>query len=985
MKRGGWLAIALSFILAGALATPVAAEADDAPAPEIEAVKDRYVIVMEDAPNVTEFGRDGVASNAASRRAAQLVDSQELVVARAGIRPSRIDYSYTTALNGFAIGLSEAEVEKIKSVDGVLMVLKDSFQQPMTDSSGDFLNLDGNGEAWDMGVDGEDVIVGVIDSGIWPEHPSFADDGSYSDLGIELDESEFSACDFGNTAHNADDVAFECNNKLLGARQIIPIYRAFIGADADEFDSARDDDGHGTHTAGTAAGNAGVDATVLGTEIGEISGVAPRARVIAYKGLGKLGGFTSDLAAAIDYAVLDGVDVINYSVGGGVSDELDAADIAYLFAADAGVHVATSAGNSGPGAVTIGSPANIPWLTTVGASTQPRFFQGKVRYGTGRSLSGASLTEGTRRLPLVDAEFAGGDLCVPGTLDPSMVSGKIVLCRRGAIARAAKSLAVLEAGGAGMVLYNNNDVDNLVTDTHAVPSVHVDQTEGLALKRYIANTRRPSARILTGYVTRWQNAPTMAIFSSRGPNPVGTDIIKPDVTAPGVQIVAGHTPMPNGGAVQGELFQSIQGTSMSSPHVAGHMALLKQVHPDWSAAELKSAIMTTAHQKVRDNDRRTFAGPFEFGAGHIDPGRPQVRGSSFQPGLVYPAGYSDYLGFMCDVYPSAFVDAAATCAELEGAGVPTTAVNLNYPSIGVSSLPGSITVTRTVKSVATDPVPVRFNARVEAPEGYKVKVTPASIRLAAGEEATFQVTITNVNAPIGEWRHGAITWKRGRYEVRSPISVRGAQLAVEGSVSGEGVDGSGELPIRFGYEGDYAAAGHGLEPAMVFSDTVAQDPDQVFDPSDVEAGGAVQYDVDVDGAALLKIAMPPDAVASSDIDLDIFVLDETGDLIGSSTSGGTNEVVEFVLPQDGTYSIFVHGWQTVTPTTDYDLYVWVVSATPGGNLSVSGAPSSVSPGDTADLSYSWTGAAAGEWHLGAISHSNEDGLMTLTVVDVDNR
>ena len=221
-----------------------------------------------------------------------------------------------------------------------------------------------------------------------------------------------------------------------------------LGADPDEYDSARDDDGHGTHTASTAAGNANVPASIYGISRGTVSGIAPRARIVAYKGLGNQGGFTSDLAAAIDQAVADGVDVINYSVGGGAS-LTGADDIAYLFAADAGVFVATSAGNSGSGAGTIGGPASVPWITAVGASTQSRFFQATVVLGNGAGYPGASITAGTGILPLVDAASAGGDLCIPGTLDPAVVTGKIVLCRRGQVGRAEKSLAVMQAGGAG--------------------------------------------------------------------------------------------------------------------------------------------------------------------------------------------------------------------------------------------------------------------------------------------------------------------------------------------------------------------------------------------------------------------------------------------------------------------------------------------------------------------------------------------------------
>ncbi len=300
---GRWVAVLLAVAMTSVLATPVAAISDDDPPPTADESADRYVVIMEEVPNVTEFGQDAVNGSAAQARAEELNDSHVRAAAAAGLRESAISYNYTTALNGFAIELRGSQVERMKGADGVLMVLKDQMRYPQTDSSTTFLGLDGVGEAYQSGHRGEGVIVGVIDSGIWPEHPSFADDGSYPDPGVTLDETGRSACDFGNTAHNENDKPFTCNNKLLGARQMLNTYRRLIGADPDEFDSARDDDGHGSHTAGTAAGNTNVMATVLGNGPVSISGIAPRAHIIAYKALGNLGGFGSDLAAAIDQAV----------------------------------------------------------------------------------------------------------------------------------------------------------------------------------------------------------------------------------------------------------------------------------------------------------------------------------------------------------------------------------------------------------------------------------------------------------------------------------------------------------------------------------------------------------------------------------------------------------------------------------------------------------------------------------------------------------
>jgi len=429
---------------------------------------------------------------------------------------------YSIALNGYSALLTEAQAAALENVKGVAAVQEDQLKQATTDSSPAFLGLTAAGGAYAQGIDGSGVVVGVIDTGIWPEHPSF------SGAGLPAPPTGPLPCEFGNTAGNPNDAPFTCNNKLIGAYEMLDTYRALIGADPDEYESARDDNGHGTHTSSTAAGNANVPATVVGTSRGRISGIAPRAHIIMYKGLGNLGGFTSDLAAAIDQAVEDGVDVINYSIGGGCAVgncPVQADELAFLFAADAGVFVAVSAGNSRPGV----------------------------------------------------------------TFTPALPANAIVLCQRGTVARIAKSRAVKEQNGVGMIMFENSDTGNLFTDTHHVPSVHVDNTPGLAIKAYIAaQGAGATASIAAEQVSNWPFAPSMTDFSSRGPNNHSGDFLKPDVTAPGIQILAGTSPTPDPatvppapgvGEVTGQLFMAIAGTSMSSPHVAGLYALLKEANP----------------------------------------------------------------------------------------------------------------------------------------------------------------------------------------------------------------------------------------------------------------------------------------------------------------------------------------------------------------------------------------------------------------------
>ncbi len=1001
-KVAASLAASLAVVVAGmpSMAQAAGDAAPPGPAQEERLLEGRYVVLMESAPAVAYEGDEpGLARTAprgsgdlnpdarrVRRYVAHLEQQHREALADADVARSAISVNYAFALNGFAAGLSEDEAERVAKQDGVVAVLADELRQPQTDNSPEFLGLDKPWGPWARGYDGEGVTVGVIDSGIWPEHPSFADDGSYPEpTGV----ADGLPCEFGTTPGNPDDADFTCNNKLIGARDMTTVYAEVVGGEL--YDSARDADGHGTHTASTAAGNAGVDAEVLGVDRGTVSGIAPRAHVIAYKALGELGGFTSDLAGAIDQAVADGVDVINYSIGGGAGS-VGADDLAFLFANDAGVFVATSAGNSGPGPETVGSPGVWPWLTTVGASTQNRTFEGAVTLGNGETFTGASITPGLGERALVDAEDLGNELCRVGEFSGD-ITDTIVLCRRGEIARIEKSQAVFEAGGAGMVLYDVTDDAALITDTHWVPAVHVNLSAGEAIKAYLDAAGADATASIKGGEKAKAQPNVMADFSSRGPNGVSSDIISPDVTAPGVNILAGNTPTPTTGP-PGQLFQAISGTSMSSPHVAGFFAMLKQAHPDWSAAAAKSAVMTSARRNVLKEDGETRADPFDRGAGHITPGR-TGPGSAFHPGLVYDAGFNDYLGFLCSADPAVFVDADATCTSLAAAGVATDPSDLNLASIGVGDLAGTQTVTRTVTSVAEHRRPVRYRAKVWAPVGYTVKVSPSAIRLRSGESATVKITITKRGwAPEGTWKFGGLTWKswgkhtkhaskkwgrHPRYRVYSPIAVRAVPLGVPDEVSASGTEGTLGIPVSFGYDGNYDAGAHGLVPSAPVPGEVDQDPDQTpFTGDDGDGLVAHEFDLADSAVARWRLALPD----QPDVDLDLFVTGPDGTIVASSTNGGTNETITIPEPEDGTYTVYVHGWQTGGSTISYEMDSWVVPESTDGSLSIDSAPTVASVGASGEVVAGWSGLEAGTEYLGAISHDRGDERLALTLVNV---
>ncbi|XP_073139285.1 subtilisin-like protease SBT1.4 [Henckelia pumila] len=703
-------------------------------------------------------------------------------------RPSKILYTYTRAIRGFSVRLSPAQAAAIRRVPGVLSVVPDAVRHLHTTHTPRFLGLQDSFGLWPNSDYADDVIVGVLDTGIWPERASFSDEG-LSPVPSSWKGSCVDAPDFPSSL---------CNKKIIGARAFYLGYEAARGQTMKASNasySPRDTEGHGTHTSSTAAGSRVVNASLFGYALGEARGMAVKARIAVYKICWSEGCYDSDILAAMERAIADGVDVISLSVGANGYPPpyaFDSIAIGAFGAAERGIVVSCSAGNSGPDSYTAVNIA--PWILTVGASTLDREFPADVTLGDGRIYGGVSLYAGEslteEKLPLVYAAECGSRYCYSGSLDSSKVTGKIVICDRGGNARVEKGNAVHIAGGAGMILANLEDSgEELLADSHFIPATMVGQKAGDKIRAYARSDPNPTATItFRGTVIgKSPSAPRVASFSSRGPNYRTREILKPDVIAPGVNILAGWTGYIGPTDLETDTrkveFNIISGTSMSCPHVSGLAALLRKAYPKWSPAAIKSALMTTAYNvdnsgaKFTDLATGSESNPLVHGAGHVDPNR------ALDPGLIYDLATSDYVAFLCTIgYSPKLISVftANTSIDCDAVGLKTPG-NLNYPSFSVyfSGRNKEVNYTRVVKNVGKEKDAV-YEVNVTAPPGVYITVSPSKLVFSEDKdtlsyEITFESVISNAeieNLSSTKGSHGSIEWTDGgSHRVRSPVVV----------------------------------------------------------------------------------------------------------------------------------------------------------------------------------------------------------------------
>lgn len=955
----------------------------------------RYIVVLNEEPAATYDGgvpgiaatkpEDGEKLNSKDANVQKyqkhLEKKQKAIAAEESVEINR---TYTAAINGFSAKLTSDQAVELAKDPQVLMVAEDVEHAPDNYSSMDFLNLTGSKGAWKKQFGGEKnagagTVVGVIDTGYSPENPFFEGkkvkplkgnkqpkvgepylnaDGNIAML--KADGETF----VGDCQAGEGFTGEECNSKVLAAQYFAEDFIEFVPEEnraPEELLSPVDVDSHGTHTASTAAGNSKVTQTVDGRDFGKSSGVAPAAKLSVYKvcwaddNPNTGGCYSSASIAAINQAILDGVDVLNYSISGSTTTTTDPVSLAFLSAASAGIFVAVSAGNSGPTASTVNHGA--PWLTTVAASTFSHALQGTAEFSDGSKFRGASIMNaGVPASPVVlsaDAAAAGGvdpDLCAPDSLDPALVSGKVVVCDRGVYDRVAKSAEVARAGGVGMILVNLTD-SSMDTDKHSVPTVHVNAPQSLELKEKVAANPDIQVALVPEDTTGepLPPVPQIAGFSSRGPLlATGSDLLKPDIAAPGVAVLAGVSPIGTGG----DDFGFLSGTSMASPHIAGVGALILAENPKWSPATVKSAMMTTA-DPVKNAEGGVDGDVFATGAGQVDPA------SVLAPGLVYDADVEDYLQFIQGTGLDVGIEG------LEG----IDAKDMNVPSFAVGNLTGKVTVTREVTALT----PGLYRATATVP-GVNVSVTPSVLNFSApGETRTFEVTFENADAPLGEFVMGSLVWEGQKKVVASPIAVRPQSVVAPSEVSftSDGPDGSGAIEVTSGTNAPVNMTFEGLSKAS--SEGLSLVPGPAVFTND-ESNYLTEVEIP-EGTPFAKISL---LSADDAADFDLFVIAPNGALYQVATASAS-ETLTLQDPVPGPYTVLANLYSSPEGQETAATIDAAVLGADEGNASLTPNPLQLANGATGEVTLNWTGLEPGSY-VGRVTYEGSTSVTFVSVV-----
>ncbi|XP_031259081.1 subtilisin-like protease SBT3.5 [Pistacia vera] len=692
-------------------------------------------------------------------------------------------YSYKHGFSGFAAKLTESQAQKLAELYGVVRITPNQFHSLQTTRSWDYLDLSSyspNNILQDTNM-GDGIIIGLLDTGVWPESEIFNDEG----LG-PIPTRWKGHCQSGQLFNGTTD----CNRKLIGAKYFIDGFLAenqqpFNTTQSPDYMSPRDVVGHGTHTSTIAAGSFVANTSYKGIALGTVRGGAPRARIAMYKVCWNVPAgqcSSADILKAFDEAIHDGVDLLSLSLGTQIPlfpevDEPDGISVGSFHAVARGIPVICAAANDGPAAQTVHNTA--PWILTIAATTIDRSFPTPITLGNNITVLGQALFAGKEIdfTGLVYPEVPGLRPTVPGvceslSLNNTSVVGKVVLCfttvaRRSAMTSAVT--AVRAAGGVGVIIARNpSHLFGPCSDDF--PCIVVDYELGTQILFYIRSTSSPTVKLSTSRTLVGKPVATkVAYFSSRGPSSISPAILKPDIAAPGVSILAASAPldpfMDAGFAVH-------SGTSMAAPIVSGIVALLKAEHPDWSPAAIRSAIVTTAWKTdpfgepiFTEGSPRKLADPFDYGGGLVNPSK------ASEPGLIYDMGTADYIHYLCAVgYNESSISQLVGQATMCPSTKPSI-LDVNLPSITIPNLKESVTLIRSVTNVG--PPHSIYKSLIEHPFGIAVAVKPDILVFNSNTKMnSFKVTVSTTHKVNTGYYFGSLTWTDGVHNVTIPISVR---------------------------------------------------------------------------------------------------------------------------------------------------------------------------------------------------------------------
>ena len=871
-------------------------------------------------------------------------------------RQLRPVFRYRLATNGMAVDLTPAEAAMLAESRLIKSIHPDQKHHLETFAGPQWI---GAAQLWEglagfPQARGEGVVVGVIDSGINWASPSFSDPSLDGYAHTNPRGEQYGYC---------EDPEVECNNKLIGVYDYV-VDNPDTDDVVEEDTKGRDIDGHGSHVASIAVGNP-VNVPIGSGVFATLSGVAPRANLITYRVCHTSDCAGSAILQAIEQAIEDAVDVINYSIGAPPSNPwADGVSLAFGAAREAGILAVTSAGNDGPDPGTIGSPANAPWMLAVGNSTHDQVFGNQLRNLIGGDTAppgdmvGASQTAGTGQLNIVHARDYGFPLC--GTGEPELgpdcddnlgesnpwagqtpFNGEIVVCDRGSYGRVEKGKNLLLAGAGGYILANTTDSGESVdADLHCLPASHIGLEDSDRLRAWLAGGAGHGGQITPFQLeSRPESADVMAFDSARGPmtQPGAdwvADTLKPNLIAPGSSILAATE--------AGQAYGTKSGTSMSSPHVAGAAALLKSVHPDWSSSQLASAIETTATPELAANRDGSEAEPHDRGAG-----RPQL-------------GEAANAGLALNVTGQEFLEADPAFGGDPG--------SLNLAGLVDASCSDVCTFFRTV----TDQMGGGSwtATAVDFPAGVNVTITPQNFTLANGGSRELQIDVDVADVIVlGEWLSGRVRLTAaGSADQYLTVSVSVADLVIEDDRNGGWQTFKLGLPTALP---DATFRTGGLAKPDRTSEILPQDPTR-DDPYDGGEGVFTKWHSLPQGGLWLHAETLP----SSAEDLDLFVGRDDN---GNGAADSSEELCASISPEDiencnlydlppGEYWVLLQNWSASAAGEDEaTLLSAAIAPGPGNSLAASG-PGIVGAGEVFDLRLSWDNLAAlpGEEWLGAV-------------------